>query len=77
MVGSIFGWLGWGLLRYPSMEVAGTVLFVFPAMLVKRGATDTQATSVTVFLYGLAGLATGALAGRFCSSSHRGNGKTG
>jgi hypothetical protein len=72
VAGGAFGYFGWGLLRHPATETLGTVLFLFPALLLGRGTTDAQGTLATVLLYGVLGLLVGALVGHIASRRHPG-----
>jgi len=63
--GVLFGWLGWGLIKWPNAEVAGMILFYYPALalssLLHITATDRASVLLTAILYGIIGFLTGLL----------------
>ena len=63
--GVLFGWLGWGLIKWPNAEIAGMILFYFPALalcsLLHITATDRTSVLLTAALYGIIGFLIGLL----------------
>lgn len=57
--GVLFGWLGWGLIKWPNGETAGMILFYYPALalssLLHITARDRTSVVVTAILYGIIG----------------------
>jgi len=63
--GVLFGWLGWGLIKWPPAEIAGMILFYFPALAISSllhiTATDQVSVLLTAILYGISGFLLGLL----------------
>jgi hypothetical protein len=63
--GILFGWLGWGLIKWANLEIAGLILFYFPALalnsLLHITATDRVSVLLTAALYGIIGFLIGLL----------------
>ncbi len=67
--GAAFGALGWGLMKFPATEAAGTVLFLFPSLIFGgRGVTDSEAVLFTTVLYAVLGFVAGWLLDRLAGS---------
>ena len=71
--GVLFGWLGWGLIKWPKTEIAGMILFYFPALVLSSllhiTATDRVSVRLTAILYGFIGFLIGLLIQKMFSRS--------
>ncbi len=63
--GVLFGWFGWGSIKWPHTEIAGMILFYFPALalssLLHITATDRVSVLLTAILYEISGFLIGLL----------------
>jgi hypothetical protein len=61
--GVLFGWLGWGLIKWANLEIAGLILFYFPALalssLLHITSTDRTSVLLAAALYGIIGFLLG------------------
>lgn len=77
--GVLFGWLGWGLIKWPNAETAGMILFYFPALAISSllhiTATDDISALLTAILYGTIGFLVGLLIQRIFGRSKKYEGK--